>query len=82
MLAALLLLSGQDALADGPHMWGAGGTISTIAWPGAYPNSFPRATNDSNPSPRDHLDPVKGDIGLAGRGLLYLKNKQRIGVRA
>jgi hypothetical protein len=82
MLSALLLLTGQDALAgDGPYMWGAGPTISTIAWPGSYPNSFPKATDDGDPSPRDHLEAVKGDVALAGRGLLYLNNTRRIGAR-
>jgi len=82
MLPALLLLSGQNAqAANGPYMWGAGPTISTIAWPGAYPNSFPKSTDDDDPNPRDHLETVKGDASLAGRGLLYIKNKQRIGAR-
>ncbi|MFT5686215.1 MAG: hypothetical protein ACI8RZ_007171 [Myxococcota bacterium] len=82
MLPALLLLSGTDALAgSGPHMWGAGPTLSTIAWPGAYPNSFPKSTQDGDPNPRDHLEGVKGDAGLAARGLIYLNNQNRIGAR-
>jgi hypothetical protein len=82
MLPALLLFAGQDAqAADGPYMWGVGPSLSTIAWPGAYPNQFPRATGDNDPSPRDNLEAVKGDLSIGGRGLLYLKNKQRLGAR-
>ena len=82
MLPALLLLAGTDAqAASGLHMWGAGPSLSTIAWPGAYPNSFPKSTQDGDPNPRNNLDSVKGDAALAGRGLIYLSNQQRIGTR-
>jgi hypothetical protein len=63
-------------------MWGVGPTLSTMAFPGAYPSNFPTVADGSNtPNPRDNLERVKGDLGLAARGVLYIKNRNRIGAR-
>ena len=83
MLTILLMLGLNEADAKStPHMWGAGATISTMAFPGYFPSSFPTVSDDSNvPNPRDHLESIQGDIGLAARGVIYINNKNRLGAR-
>jgi len=65
-------------------MWGVGGTVSTVAWPGATPISYPTVTDELLANccdPRENLDKSRGDVSLAGRTLLYLRRKERVGAR-
>ena len=83
LLSLLLLTAAPDAQAanNQPFMWAGGATLSTIAFPGAFPLEYPKATNDGDPNPRNNLERVKADLGIGARGLLYLNNKNRIGAR-
>lgn len=83
MISILLALSISEAQAKNtPHMWGAGPTLSTMAFPGYYPSNFPTVDDDSNvPDPQANLESVRGDVGVAARGVLYINNKNRLGGR-
>jgi len=85
LLPLLLTLAAPEANAakSGLHMWGAGPTLSTMAFPGSYPSSFPTVAKDDNktPDPSSNLEKVRADIGLAARGVIYINNKNRVGVR-
>ena len=91
LLPVLLTLASTTAVAasNSPYMWGAGPSVSTIAWPGAYPHSFPSFNDkvsslpgeNSELSPQNALSQSKGGFWLAGRGVVYLKRTQRLGVR-
>jgi len=75
MLALLVALTAAtaDAGSGGPYMWGVGPQVSTIAYPGRYPASFPKKTSG--------LEEVKGDMGVGARGVLYLDKFARFGGR-
>ena len=84
----LSVLTAPSHAASGPHMWGVGPAVSTIVYPGSYPGDLPHFNEDIDSlsgmlddDPESTMDKTKGDFALAGRGLLYLKNKQRLGAR-
>lgn len=85
LMPLLLSLSISDANAQnrnqGPHMYAVGATLSTLVFPGAYPGNFPKNVDNGDPNPRDTLELVRGDAGLAARGIVYLDNQNRIGLR-
>lgn len=85
LLPLLLTLASSEATAANNsklHMWGAGPTLSTMAFPGAYPLNFPTTQDGSNvPNPRNKLEKVRGDIGVAARGVIYINNQNRVGAR-
>jgi hypothetical protein len=77
MLLLLLSMLLPAQAGSGPYMWGGGPTINTIVYPGEHPALFPGKTKDEDKKPL--LDKTKGDVGIGGRGVLYLGKTQRIG---
>jgi hypothetical protein len=78
--------------ASGVYMWGVGPTISTIAYPGRHPVSFPKISNDelaegdfgADVDDRRRitsLDEVKGDAAIGARGVVYFTRSIRGAVR-
>lgn len=91
-LLAVTAVSSTAQAGDGPYMWGVGPTVSTIAFPGRHPISFPKIPQDDLSSGNFSLDrnenrritslnEVGGDASIGGRGVLYLSRDFRTGLR-
>jgi hypothetical protein len=92
LVMALAAAPTAEAAESGIHMWGVGPTISTIAYPGRHPISFPKLTEDEiadngfqadvNENRRiTSVDEVKGDMGVGARGIVYFNRSIRGGIR-
>jgi hypothetical protein len=63
-------------------MWGAGPTLSTIALPGAFPMSWAHEEGDLKNDVFGDEQKVGGkDVGIGGRGVVYLNKDWRGGAR-
>jgi hypothetical protein len=82
-LLALLSLA-EPAAALELRYWGLGGAIGTMAIPTNYPIGLPA---NAETEPTDQLPDglrvakVKGDVGLAARGVVYPSNAGRVNAR-
>ncbi|MEC8424712.1 MAG: hypothetical protein VX000_13100, partial [Myxococcota bacterium] len=92
LVMALAAAPVAEAADSGIHMWGVGPTISTIAYPGRHPISFPRLSEDEieaggfqadvNENRRiTSLDEVKGDAAIGARGVVYFNRNIRGALR-
>jgi hypothetical protein len=85
MFAILALLSSPAFAGSSPWMWGVGPTLSAVVFPsfipGSYPLALPQNKDNADLSPRDNLEKADGVYGIGGRGVLYLKNRHRLGAR-
>ena len=94
LVMALAAAPTAEAAGTGVHMWGVGPTISTIAYPGRHPITFPKLTEDEiadNGFEADvdvdgsrritSVDKVKGDAAIGARGVVYFNRSIRGGIR-
>lgn len=92
LVMALAAAPTAEAAGPGVHMWGVGPTISTIAYPGRHPISFPKLSEDQiadngfeadvNDNRRiTSVDEVKGDAAIGARGVVYFNRSIRGGLR-
>jgi len=72
MIPLLLSLAlGTAQAKEGPYMWGAGGGLYTLVFPGGYPLLYPKETGFQA------TDKVQGDLGLNLRGTIYMDRTWR-----
>ena len=90
LVTAVLGLASGTAHAQSPFMWGVGPTIGTIAYPGQYPNRWPKLSeydaavlsDDVGDNRRlTSLDAVGGDAQVGARGVIYFNSSWRGAVR-
>lgn len=71
-ILAMLLAAPAQAATEGPWMWGVGGTLGTIVYPGRFPLSVPAAYSELEGT-------VRGDVILGLHGVMYLNGDHRLG---
>ncbi len=92
LVIGALSLTGSATAADN-NMWGVGGGLGTMAFPGAYPAIWPSRVNtfdvDGDGDPEcckpngddleTTLEKVRGDVRITGEGYYWLDRTGRVG---
>ncbi len=91
LVSLVLGLGAGTAQAQSPYMWGVGPTLGTIAYPGQYPNRFPKLGEadaarlpDADTDDKRRItgvDEVGGDAMVGARGVIYFNRDWRGGIR-
>jgi hypothetical protein len=83
-LAGLSLLAlcafgfSADAFAMKPYMWGVGGRIGSMLFPGQYPVAFPKTDAGNELG----VEKVAGDITFGAEGFYWASQNMRLGLLA